>query len=55
MNQPTFRFWSRYSREYLYEPRKLIPTSSLVTLILILVFSFAGIKPTFNSIKERGL
>lgn len=48
-----FRFWSRYARSYLYEPRKKASGSVLLLIaILILLFAF-GYYPTFNQISAK--
>lgn len=53
MEGPKFRFWSRYSRQYLYEPKRGIATVSFVSSSAILLLFFFGIKPQYEVIKER--
>ncbi len=50
MKLQKFRYWSRYSREYLYEPRKYASLASAVIVIVILALYFFGFKPILEEI-----
>jgi len=53
MSPLQFRFWNRYQRQYLYEPKKkatlLLAT---ITVLLVLIYLF-GIRNQITLIKER--
>ncbi len=54
MKQPTFRFWSRYSRQYLYQPSSKVTTTSLVTICVFVFFVVFGVIPQVGEIRSRG-
>lgn len=53
MKRQTFRYWSRYSREYLYEPRKYASLTSLIVFILLVFLFLFGFRPTLDEINSK--
>ncbi len=53
MKRQQFRYWSRYTREYLYEPRKYASMTSLIVVIVIILLYFFGFKPTLAEMNEK--
>lgn len=53
MKESHFRFWSRYSRQYLYFPRDKSINSSLLTLFACVVLITVSVVPTFKAILNK--
>lgn len=53
MAEQGVRFWSRYSREYLYEPSKKASVASLLILLYIALLLIFGVKPLFLEIQDK--
>ena len=53
MKIPGLRFWSRYSRQYLYEPKNSLTIGSFTISFLLVVFIGFGIKPEIENIYTR--
>ncbi len=53
MKESQFRFWSRYSRQYLYFPRDKSINSSLMILFVSVVLITVSIAPTFKEILNK--